>query len=57
MTLAQVKNYFAQIDRTCRGRLYTKQWRVSRTRINGCTLREYDYPVQWMFFDTLHEVA
>lgn len=71
MTLAQVSNYFALIDRTCRGRLYTKQWRVSRTQVNGCTLREYDYPVpaawrtvfhrrhpvQRMFFDALYEVA
>ena len=71
MTLAQVSNYFALIDRTCRGRLYTKQWRVSRTQVNGCTLREHDYPVpaawrtvfhrrhpvQRMFFDALYEVA
>ena len=71
MTLPQVRNYFALIDRTCRGRFYTKQWRVSRTQINGCTLREHDYPVpstwrtlfhrrhpiQRMFFDALYEVV
>lgn len=71
MTVAQVLNYFALVDRTCRGRLYTKQWRVSRTQVNGCTLREHDYPVpatwrtvfhrrhpiQRMFFDALYEVG
>jgi putative sugar O-methyltransferase len=71
MTVPQVENFFRLIDRTCRGRFYTKQWRVSRTQINGCTLRERDYPVrptwrtvfqrrhpvQRMFFDALYEVA
>lgn len=71
MTMAQVRNYFALIDRTCRGRVYTKQWRVSRTQVNGCTLREHDYPVpatwrtvfhrthpiQRMFFDAVYEVG
>jgi putative sugar O-methyltransferase len=70
MTLAQVGNYFTLIDRVCRGHLYTKQWRVSRTQENGCTLREHDYPVpanwrtvfhrrhpvQRMFFDALYEI-
>ena len=71
MTLAQVQNYFRLIDRLCRGSFYTKQWRVSRTQVNGCTLREHDYPVppgwrtvfhrrhpiQRMFFDALYAVA
>jgi hypothetical protein len=71
MTVEQVKNYFTVIDRLCRGRFYTKQWRVSRTQENGCTLRERDYPVpaswrtvfqrrhpiQRMFFDGLYDVA
>lgn len=71
MTVEQIANYFRLVDRTCRGRLYTKQWRVSRTQVNGCTLREYDYPVpaswrtvfqrrhpvQRMFFDALYEVV
>jgi putative sugar O-methyltransferase len=70
MTLPQVRNYFQLIDRLCRGRFYTKQWRVSRTQVNGCTLRERDYPVppswrtvyhrthpiQRMFFDALYEI-
>jgi hypothetical protein len=70
MTVPQVEWYFGQIDRTLAGRFYTKQWRVSRTPVNGCTLREGDYPVpstwrtlfqrrhpiQRMFFDALYEV-
>jgi putative sugar O-methyltransferase len=70
MTLDQVKNYFRLINTLCRGRFYTKQWRVSRTQVNGCTLREHDYPVspEWrtlfhrkhpiqrMFFDALYDI-
>lgn len=70
MTVAQVENYFAHMDRLCRGRVYSKQWRVSRARVNGCVLREHDYPVpttwclvyhrthpiQRMFFEALYEV-
>ena len=71
MTAPQVQRYFEQIGRTLHGRFYTKQWRVSRTQVNGCTLRERDYPVpaswrtrfqrrhpiQRMFFDALYEVG
>ena len=71
MTVPQVENYFRLMDRTCRGRFYTKQWRVSRTQVNGCTLRERDYPVpsswrtvrrrrhpiQRMFFDALYDIG
>lgn len=71
MTIPQVTHYFRLMDRACRGRFYTKQWRVSRTPINGCTLRESDYPVpsawrtifrrrhpiQRMFFDALYEIG
>jgi putative sugar O-methyltransferase len=70
MTFEQVRNYFRLIDVLCRGRFYTKQWRVSRTQVNGCTLREHDYPVapawqtifhrthpiQRMFFHALYDV-
>lgn len=70
MTIAQVQNYFRLIDVLCRGRFYTKQWRVSRTQVNGCTLREHDYPVpaawrpvyhrqhpiQRMFFEAMYDV-
>ncbi len=38
MTAAQVANYFGQIDRLCRGRVYSKQWRVSRAKVNGCVI-------------------
>jgi putative sugar O-methyltransferase len=70
MTVPQVQNYFRLIDVLCRGRFYTKQWRVSRTQVNGCTLREHDYPVaaswrtlyhrthpiQRMFFEALYDI-
>jgi hypothetical protein len=70
MTLEQVENYFRLINDLCRGRFYTKQWRVSRTQVNGCTIREHDYPVrsswrtvfhrqhpiQRMFFEALYEI-
>lgn len=71
MTLEQVQQYFRLIHRYCRGRFYTKQWRVSRTQVNGVTLREHDYPVpatwrtvyhrrhpiQRMFFEALYDVG
>lgn len=69
MTLAQIQNYLTQIDRVCRGRFYTKQWRVSRARANGLVIREAEYPVprswrclyrrrhpiQRMFFEALYQ--
>lgn len=71
MTIPQVQNYLRLMDRVCRGRIYTKQWRVSRAPVNGCVIRERDYPVppawrtvyqhrhpiQRMFFEALYEVA
>lgn len=70
MTVAQVKNYFYHMDRLCRGQVYTKQWRVSRAKVNGCVFRENEYPVpaswrpvyhrkhaiQRMFFEALYKV-
>jgi putative sugar O-methyltransferase len=70
MTTAQIENYFRQMDRLCRGRVYTKQWRASRAKINGHVIREHEYPVppgwrevyhrrhpiQRMFFHALYEV-
>lgn len=64
----QIENYFAQIDRVCRGNFYTKQWKVSQTPINGVVIREHEYPVppswrriyhrthpiQKMFFEALY---
>jgi putative sugar O-methyltransferase len=45
MSWAQIENYLKQIDRTCRGRFYTKQWRVSQAGVNGIIVRERDYPI------------
>lgn len=71
MSVTQVQNYFEQMDRLCRGRVYTKQWRVSRAKVNGNVFREQDYPVpgswrpvyhrthpvQRMFFEALYDVG
>jgi hypothetical protein len=71
MTVPQVKNYFRLMNQLCRGRVYTKQWRVSRSAVNGCTIRERDYPVpdswrtvfqrrhpiQRMFFEALYDAG
>jgi putative sugar O-methyltransferase len=70
MTSEQIENYLKQIDRTCRGKFYTKQWRVSRAKVNGFVIKEYEYPIpsswkciyhkqhpiQRMFFEALYEV-
>jgi putative sugar O-methyltransferase len=71
MAWAQIENYLRQIDRTCRGRFYTKQWRVSQASINGVVVREHDYPIptgwrqvyhqrhpiQRKFFEALYQVG
>jgi putative sugar O-methyltransferase len=71
MTYPQIKNYVEQIDRLCRGRFYTKQWRVARAAVNGpvITESEYPFPMSWtrvyqrrhpiqrMFFHALYEVG
>lgn len=70
MSRPQIENYLAQIDRVCRGRFYTKQWRVSQAAVNGHVIREDEYPippswhevyrhrhpVQQMFFEALYDV-
>ena len=70
MSRAQVERYFALMDRICRGRVYTKQWLVSRTPVNDVVFRDRDYPVpprwrtlyhhrhpvQRMFFEALYDV-
>jgi putative sugar O-methyltransferase len=70
MSRAQIENYLAQIDRVCRGRFYSKQWRVSQASVNGHVIRESEYPiptswhevyrrrhpVQRMFFEALYDV-
>lgn len=71
MTRQQIENYVQQIDRVCRGRFYTKQWRVARTAVNGALITESEYPfpaswtrvyhrrhpIQRMFFHALYEVG
>ncbi len=71
MSWAQIENYLRQIDRTCRGHFYTKQWRVSQASINGVVVGEHDYPIptgwrqvfhqrhpiQRKFFEALYQVA
>jgi hypothetical protein len=70
MTHEQIANYLKQIDRICRGKFYTKQWRVSRAKANGFVIRESEYPIppswrclyhkrhpiQRMFFEALYEI-
>lgn len=70
MTFEQIENYLRQIDRICRGKFYSKQWQVSRAKINGFVIRESEYPIpsswkclyhkqhaiQRMFFEALYEV-
>jgi putative sugar O-methyltransferase len=71
MSYAQIVNYLAQIDRLCRGKFYTKQWRVSRAAVNGFIIRESEYPIpgswetlyhrrhpiQRMFFEALYQIG
>lgn len=70
MSRPQIENYLAQIDRVCRGRFYTKQWRVSQASVNGLVIGEDEYPipkswnevyrhrhlVQRKFFEALYDV-
>lgn len=70
MTYEQIENYLKQINRICRGGFYSKQWRVSRAKINGFVIKESEYPIpaswkcvyhqqhpiQRMFFEALYEV-
>ena len=70
MSRPQVERYFALMDRICSGRVYTKQWLVSRTPVNDVVFHDHDYPVparwrtlyhrrhpvQRMFFEALYEV-
>jgi putative sugar O-methyltransferase len=45
MSLPEIGDYFAAIDRVTRGIFYTKQWRVSTVPPNGTVMREAEYPV------------
>lgn len=44
MATNQIKNYFKQVDRLCRGYLYTKQWKRSRA-VDNKFIQEYQYPI------------
>ena len=69
MTFPQIDNYLRQVDRVCRGRFYSKQWRVSEAKVNGVVMREFDYPIpaawkrlyhrrhpiQSLFFEALYD--
>lgn len=71
MTYQQIEMYLRQIDRLCRGRFYTKQWRRSQASVNGFVIRESEYPtpvnwreiyrerhpIQRMFFHALYDVG
>jgi putative sugar O-methyltransferase len=71
MSRQQVEHYFAFLARACRGHVYTKQWRRSRTPENDVVFGEHDYPVpagwredfhrrhpiQRMFFEARYDVA
>lgn len=70
MTFEQITNYLNQIDRICRGKFYTKQWKQSRAKVNGFVINELEYPIppswkchyhkqhpiQRMFFEALYDV-
>jgi putative sugar O-methyltransferase len=55
MTMPQITNYFHQIDRLCRGRFYTKQWRRARTPVNGHRIGQYEYPVPASWARVFHQ--
>ena len=68
MSFEQIENYLKQIDRVTRGYFYSKQWIVSRAKVNGFVLKEHEYPlpkawteiyhrqhpIQRMFFEALY---
>jgi len=54
MSWPQIENYLNQIDRTCRGRFYSKQWRVSQADVNGVVVREHDYPIPARWKEIFH---
>jgi putative sugar O-methyltransferase len=54
MVLPQIEHYLKQIDRVCRGHFYSKQWRVSRAKVNGFVIREDEYPIPKTWVQLLH---
>jgi len=71
MTMEQIRFWFGQIDRLCRGRFYSKQWIVHANEIDNIMVKREDYPVpthwravynrecfvQPRFFEALYELA
>lgn len=70
MTLSQIANYFALIQKTTRGLFYNKQWSRSVNQLDGIIVKPGDYPVlpQWkriffrkhpvqrLFFEALYQI-
>lgn len=54
MAYAQIENYLQQIDRICRGHFYSKQWRVSRAKVNGFVIEEHEYPIPKSWLQLVH---
>lgn len=54
MTREQIENYLKQIDRLCRGNFYSKQWLVSRAKVNGFTLKNSEYPIPAKWTEIYH---
>jgi len=54
MTREQIANYLRQIDRLCRGIFYSKQWLTSRAKVNGFTLKEFEYPIPSNWQEVFH---
>jgi len=55
MTYEQIVNYLGQIDRICRGRFYSKQWKTSRgQQTNGFTIRASEYPIPPRWTEVFH---
>ncbi len=71
MTHEQIRFWFGQIDRICRGRFYLKQWIRFENQLDQIVVRREDYPVpshwreifnrqvvvQPRFFEALYDLA
>ena len=54
MTKEQIENYLKHIDRLTRGTFYSKQWLVSRAKVNGFTLKQTEYPIPSTWSEIYH---
>ena len=55
MTREQIGRYLDLTDRLCRGRVYLKQWTVSRAGVNGFVIPESEYPIPRSWQRVYHE--